>query len=88
MLRSVDECNEDDDLAKSSAIEDRESGNERETTRIDETLDDNRFRGKTAIEVASESTPSKLNKDGKVEYNVKSKGYEDENDTWEEVTMN
>ena len=47
VLRSVDECNEDDDLAKSSAIEDRESGNERETTRIDETLDDNRFRGKT-----------------------------------------
>ena len=47
MLRSVDECNEDDDLAKSSPIEARESGNERETTRIDETLDDNRFRGKT-----------------------------------------
>ena len=47
VLRSVDECNEDDDLAKSSAIEDRESGNERETTRIDETLDDNRYRGKT-----------------------------------------
>ena len=47
VLRSVDECNEDDDLAKSSAIEDRESGNEKETTRIDETLDDNRFRGKT-----------------------------------------
>ena len=47
VLRSVDECNEDDELAKSSAIEDRESGNEKETTRIDETLDDNRFRGKT-----------------------------------------
>ena len=46
VLRSVDECNEDDDLAKSSPIEARESGNERETTRIDETLDDNRFRGK------------------------------------------
>ena len=43
---------------------------------------------KQAIEVASESAPSKLNKDGKVEDNVKSKGYEDENDTWEEVTMN